>query len=60
MGELRGANSWIKHTIALVLCRLEMVTVVGLSALNEIRLEVYLSMFALSYFMSSGLFHPRL
>jgi hypothetical protein len=36
-----------------------MATVVVLSALREARLEVYVSLFAVCYFISSGLFRPR-
>jgi len=34
-------------------------TVVGLSALREVRLEVYVSLFAVCYFAASALFRPR-
>jgi len=36
-----------------------MTTVVGLSALKELRLEVYVSLFAVGYFVSTALFRPR-
>ena len=34
-------------------------TVVGLSALREVRLEVYVSLFAVCYFAASALFRTR-
>ena len=34
-------------------------TVVGFAALNEQRLEVYVSLFTISYLVSSALFRPR-
>jgi len=49
-----------KHKLYLVfLCMMFMVTVVGLAALNEVRLEVYVSLFTVCYFASSALFRPR-
>lgn len=36
-----------------------MVTTVGLAALVEWRLEVYISLFAVCYFAASALFRPR-
>jgi hypothetical protein len=36
-----------------------MLTVVGLAALQEQRLEVYVSLFTVCYFASSALFRPR-
>ena len=36
-----------------------MTTVVGLAALQEARLEVYVSLFAVDYFVSTALFRPR-
>ena len=36
-----------------------MLTVVGLAALHEQRLEVYVSLFTVGYFTSSALFRPR-
>lgn len=46
-----------QHLVALA--GLMMVTVVGLSALREGRLEVYVSLFAVCYFAASALFRPR-
>jgi len=36
-----------------------MATVVGLSALGEARLDVYVSLFAVCYFAAAALFQPR-
>jgi CHASE2 domain-containing sensor protein len=38
---------------------LEMATVVGLSAVHETRLEIYVIMFTICYFASSTLLRPR-
>ena len=43
----------------LVLSGLLMGTVVGLSALGEARLDVYVSLFTVCYFAASALFQPR-
>ena len=42
-------------TLSLIL----MIIVVGLAALKEARLEVYVSLFAVGYFISTALFRPR-
>jgi len=44
---------------ALVLYGLMMTTVVSLTAVRETRLEVYISLIAVTYFATSELFHPR-
>ena len=43
----------------LVLSGLLMLSTVSLSALNEARLEVYVSIFAVCYFAASALYRPR-
>ena len=49
-----------KHQLYInTLCSLFLITVVGLAALKEQRLEVYSSLFTVSYFASSALFRPR-
>ena len=42
-----------------VLCGLLMAVVVGLSALGEARLDVYVSLFTVCYFAAAALFQPR-
>lgn len=41
------------------LCGLLMLTVISLSALGEMRMEVYVSLFTVGYFASTALFRPR-
>lgn len=41
------------------LCFLLLLTVVSLTALGEQQIEVYLSLFTVSYFASTALFRPR-
>jgi hypothetical protein len=41
------------------LCGLLMATVVSLAALNESRLDVYISLFTVCYFAATALFQPR-
>lgn len=49
-----------KHQLYIVmLCLLFLVTVVGLAAVKEQRLEVYVSLFTVSYLATSALFRPR-
>jgi hypothetical protein len=49
-----------KHQLYVVtLCSLLLVTVVALSAANEQRLEVYVSLFTVTYLATSALFRPR-
>ena len=43
----------------LVLSFLLLLTVVSLSALGELRLEVYVSLFTVCYFASTALYSPR-
>lgn len=43
----------------LALCGLLMASTVGLSALRETRLEVYVSIFTVCYFAASALYRPR-
>lgn len=49
-----------KHQLYIViLCSLLLVTVVALSAVKEQRLEVYVSLFTVTYLATSILFRPR-
>ena len=49
-----------RHTLYLItLTLLITLTVSSLSALNENRLDVYLSMFTLAYFTSTAIFRPK-
>lgn len=49
-----------KHNLYLVsLAALMLGSTVSLAALNETRLDVYLSIFTISYFIASAIFNPR-
>ena len=49
-----------RHTLYLItLTLLITLTVSSLAALNENRLDVYLSMFTLAYFISTAIFRPK-
>ena len=49
-----------RHTLYLItLTLLITLTVSSLAALNENRLDVYLSMFTLAYFTSTAIFRPK-
>ncbi len=49
-----------KHQLYIVmLCLLLLITVVGLSAVKEQTLEVYVSLFTVTYLATSALFRPR-
>ena len=49
-----------KHQLYInTLCFLFLLTVVGLSAFKEQRLEVYVSLFTVNYLATSALFRPR-
>lgn len=49
-----------KHKLYIVsLASLLLLTVVILAALNEARLDVYVSLFTLCYFATSAIFRPR-
>jgi len=60
VGSLRLGVLLDRHKqYVLTLSVLLLATVVSLSALGERSLEVYLSLFAVSYFASTALFRPR-
>lgn len=49
-----------KHQLYIVmLCFLFLLTVVGLAVVKEQRLEVYVSLFSVSYLAASAVFRPR-
>ena len=49
-----------KHKLFMVILgTLLFLTVIALAALNELRLDVYISLFTISYFVTSIIFRPR-